>query len=123
MTGECNNPFLETLRQAAEQNWCIQPYCTTCGARDFRSALRAIGGTLGGPLANALADVILDELTSLSKWDCAIEIAVRNLPLPGQATSLLEVWLLHADENIRFFDVVLYKLARYLPEKHPVRAQ
>jgi len=123
MTGERNNLFLETLRQATEHNWCIQPDCTTCGARDFRSALHALGGALGESLANALASVNLDELMSLSNWDYAIEIAVRDLPLPGQATSLLEFWLLRADENIRFFDVVLYKLARYLPQEHPVRTQ
>lgn len=123
MTGERANPFLETLRRAAEQNWCVKPYCTTCGARDFRSALHAIGGELGGPLADALADVNVDELTSLAKWDDAIEIAVRDLPFPSQATSLLESWLPSAEENIRFFDVVLYKLVRYLPEEHPVRAQ
>lgn len=121
MTEERANPFLKTLSQAAEQSWCIQPYCTTCGARIFRAALRAIGGELGGPLADALVNVNMDELTSLPKWDDAIEIAVRDLPLPGQATSLLESWLPRADENIRFFDVVLYKLVRYLPEEHPVR--
>jgi hypothetical protein len=123
MTGERANLFLETLRRAAEQNWCVQPYCTTCGARDFRSALCAIGGELGGPLADVLADVNVAELTSLAKWDDAIEIAVRDLPLPSQATSLLESWLSRAEENVRFFDVVLYKLVRYLPEEHPVRAQ
>ncbi len=119
MTQPTVNSFLKALRQAAKENWCVQPYCTTCGAREFRSALRQVGGELGGPLADALADVNLDELTSLPKWNDAIEI----VPLPGQAISLLERWLARADENIRFFDVVLYKLVRYLPEEHPVRAQ
>ena len=123
MIGECANLFLDALRRAEEQNWCVQPSCTTCGARDFRSALRTIGGELGGPLADALADVNVDELTSFAKWDDAIEIAVRDLPLPSQATSLLESWLPRAEENVRSFDVVLYKLARYFPEEHPVKAQ
>jgi hypothetical protein len=123
MTQPTVNSFLKALRQAAKENWCVQPYCTTCGAREFRSALRQVGGELGGPLADDLADVNLDELTSLPKWNEAIEIAVRDLPLPGQATSLLERWLTRADENIRFFDVVLYKLVRYLPQEHTVQAQ
>jgi hypothetical protein len=123
MTKEPVNLFLKTLRQAIEENWCVQPYCTTCGARDFRSALRAAGSKLGGPLADALVNVDLVELVSLPKWDDAIEVAFRDLPLPGLATSLLESWLHRAEENIRFFDFVLYKLVRYLPEEQPVRAQ
>lgn len=123
MTEKTTNPFLVILGKAIEQDWCIKPYCTTCGARDFRSALQSLGGLLGGPLVNALSEVNFDELMSFPKWDRAIEIAVRDLPVPGQATGLLESWLRRADECIRFFDVVLYRLARYLPEEHPVRAQ
>lgn len=114
------NAFLRVFRKALAQNWCLQPYCTTCGAREFRFALREVGGELGGPLADALADVSLDELTSLPKWDGAVEIAVRDLPFSG---SVLECWLARADENLRFFDFVLYKLVRYLPEGHPLRTK
>jgi len=88
---------------------------------DFRSALQDLGGELGGPLADALADVDLDELTSMPNWEDAIQIAVRDLPLPGQATALLESWLERAHQNLRFFDFVLYRLVRYLPVDHPVR--
>ena len=121
MAEECGNPFLEAVRQAAERNWCVQPYCTTCGTGDFRAALHTIGGQLGGPLADALGSVSLRELTSLPHWSGAIELAVRELPLPGQMTSLLESWLDRSDENIRFFDVVLYKLVRHLTKGHPLR--
>lgn len=123
MTEAAVNSFLKVLHQAVKENWCVQPYCTTCGAREFRSALRQVGGEFGGLLANALAEVNLDELTSLPKWHDAIEIAVRDLPLLGQVTSLLEHWLGRANSNVRFFDVVLYKLVRYLPEEHPVRVE
>lgn len=116
-----DNAFLRILREAVAQNWCTTPYCTTCGAREFRSALRDVGGDLGGPLANALDDLDVDELTSLPKWDGALQIAVRDLPVPGQATSLLESWLVRADQNLRFFDFMLYKLVRHLPEGHRVR--
>lgn len=122
MNKETSNLFLETLRKGIEENWCIKPYCTTCGAIDFRMALRP-DFEQGVPLLNALANVNLIELTSLPKWEDAIEIAVRDLALPGQVTSLLESWLARADENIRFFDFVLYKLVRYLPEEQPVRVQ
>ena len=72
-------------------------------------------------LFNALSNVNLDELTCLPKWESALEIAVRDLPLPGQAASLLESWLERSYLNLRFFDVVLYNLVRYLPEGHSVR--
>jgi len=115
------NLFLQILCKATENKWCVKLYCTTCGAMDFRSALQDLGGELGGPLADALADVDLDELTSMPNWEDAIQIAVRDLPLPGQATALLESWLERAHQNLRFFDFVLYRLVRYLPVDHPVR--
>ncbi len=118
-----DNAFLLILREAVAKSWCMRPYCTTCGAMEFRSALQALGGKLGGPLVNALADVSLDELTSLPEWDDAVEIAVRDLAFPAQAPSLLESWLARADQNLEFFDFVLYRIVRYLPEGHPVRAQ
>ena len=116
-----SNAFIRVLSKAKEQNWCTQSFCTTCGAKDFRSALRDVGGELGGPLADALAGVDLDELTSFLDWDDALVIAIRDLPSAGQATALLESWLERAEQNIRFFDVVLYKLVRYLPERNSVR--
>ena len=121
MADEQNNAFLELLRQAVARRWCMKPYCTTCGARDFRSALRQIGGPLGGPLAQALEDVDLDKLTSLPEWEGALEIAVLDIPLGDLAISLLESWLERAHLNLRFFDLVLYRLVRGLPDKHPVR--
>ncbi len=121
MADENDNAFLGVLRRAVERNWCMRPYCTTCGAKEFRRALREVGGELGGPLANALADMRLDELTSLPGWDGALEIGVRELPLSGQVTSLLESWLIRADQNLRFLDFVLYKLVRRLPEGHLAR--
>ncbi|MBU4179873.1 MAG: retropepsin-like domain-containing protein [Desulfobacteraceae bacterium] len=123
MTSVSDNPFIDLVRKASSLNWCMKPYCTTCGAMDFRSALQEVGGKLGGPLADALADVNLDELTSMPNWEDAIQIAVRDLPLPGQATALFESWLERAHQNLRFFDVVLYKLIRYLPEDHSVRVE
>jgi hypothetical protein len=115
------NPFIQILRKAEEKRWCMEPYCSTCGARDYRIALRDIGGKLGTPLVNVLAEIDRDELISFENWGDAVVIAVRDLPLPGQATALLESWLKRADQNIRFFDGVLYKLVRYMPESDPVR--
>ena len=63
----------------------------------------------------------LDELTLIPNWEDAIQIAVRDLPLHIQATALFETWLERAHQNLRSFDVVLYRLVRYLPESHPVR--
>lgn len=88
---ETDNAFIQILRRAIKEKWCIQPYSTTCGTRDFRSALRDSGGELEVPLANTLADINLDELTVLPRWDSALEIAVRDLPIPGQAYSRPDV--------------------------------
>jgi len=112
------------LRKAVAKNWCLNPNCTTCGAMEFRSALREIRGDLGGPLADALAVLVdADELMSLPGWESGLEIAVRDLPLPRQATSVLECWLSRSDQNLRFFDFVLYRFVRYLPDDQPIKTR
>ena len=113
------NHFLETLRRAKQEKWCVRLGCTTCGSTDFRSTLHKIGA---GPLADALANMNLDELVSLPDWDDALLIAMVDLPLPGQIEYPLEFWLPRAEENIRFFDVVLYRLVRHLSKDSRVRA-
>lgn len=36
------NSFADLLKISTEENWCTRPYCTTCGAMPFRTALKKL---------------------------------------------------------------------------------
>lgn len=117
------NPFIAVLKQAQAKKWCVEPGCTTCGATEFRKALLDLAGDLGGPLANSLSDIDLNELQTCRHWADATEIALRDLPLGiSQIEGVLKAWLPHADQHIRFLDRVLFKIVRYLPAASSIRA-
>jgi hypothetical protein len=62
------NRFLSLLERARQNRWCTRPLCTTCGATDFRRALRHLGGPDRAELANELANLDLTELEDVPAW-------------------------------------------------------
>jgi hypothetical protein len=116
------NPFLSIVREAAEKNWCVSPFCTTCGAREYREALSELAGPFGGPLCIALSQVSADELIRVPRWDQALEVAIRDLPFEGQVVEVLEAWLPGVGSTARFDDVVLSRIVRALSVTTETRA-
>jgi hypothetical protein len=49
------HPVEELIRRASAEGWCCEPYCTTCGCLQFRTAIRD------------LPESIVDEFLSLPK--------------------------------------------------------
>ena len=88
-TGSAVNALQELLTTARERHWCVQPHCTTCGAREYRQAIRdnAAG------LLEALKVARLDELRRQFReihFDDALRLMLMELgdplgPLPGVA--------------------------------------
>jgi hypothetical protein len=115
------NPFVAIVSEAGEKGWCVRPYCTTCGAHAYRKALRRLAGPLGGPLCDALCQLSPSDLIKLPGWDDALEVAIRDLPIAAQVTSVLSAWLLNVGRFSRFDDVVLYRIVRDLPASHEQR--
>lgn len=111
-----SNPLLSIIAQADENNWCTDPYCTTCGSLDYRKQLKELAGDLGGPLANALEEIDIEDLTTLPNWSGALQIAFISLPLARlQAEGALRRWLPQLSGHIDFADHVLFQIVRYLP--------
>lgn len=79
-----SNPLLDIIKKAHEQKWCTTPYCTTCGAHDYRNALKDLAVPLGGGLANALAEINPQNLTPIPNWQDAILVAIIDLPISLQ---------------------------------------
>lgn len=109
-----DNDFAQLVRKASELSWCTRIYCTTCANGEFRNALKQIGGDSFG-LAQALADLDIDEYVRLRNWDDCLRIAFLYLPFPGQHEKILNCWVSKLNRNIRFADVVLFYIARSLP--------
>jgi hypothetical protein len=117
------NRFLDIIRKANEEKWCVRPYCTTCSAQEYRSSLKELSGPLGGGLANALEDVTPHELTSIPNWQDALLTAIIDLPISVQVEGVLKAWLLRIDpSSISFADYVIFKVVRALPKNSEVRS-
>src|SRR5688572_11933413 len=115
------NEFAQLVQKAAELNWCTRIYCTTCGNGEFRKSLTAMGDGIGFRLADALSALDINEYTRLKNWDDCLRIAFLHLPFPPQREKVLTRWLTQLDLNIRFADVVLFYVVRYLPSDENVR--
>ncbi len=121
MNHKNNNPLHEIIRKAHEQNWCVTPYCTTCGAHEYRTALKELSGPLGGGLEDALSDIDLQEISLLPNWQDALIIAITDLPLLQQAEDVLEAWLPKISDHVALADLILYKIVRYMRKDNATR--
>lgn len=119
-----NNKFIDIVREASERNWCTTPYCTTCGSLEYRQALKKLSGDLGGPLADALTNLDLKEITKLPNWQGALLIALIDLPISLQLEGILKAWLAKAKDNeVDLLDLVLFKVIKNLPSDSLLRKQ
>lgn len=116
-----SNPLIDIIKKAREQKWCTTPYCTTCGSREYRNSLKDLAGSLGGGLANALAEINPHELISIPDWQDALRVAIIDLPISLQVEGVLKSWLPKITDNIFFADFALYKIVRYLPPDNEIR--
>jgi len=115
------NPLIEIMKEGIKHKWCMSINCTTCGSLDYRRKVQELAGSLGGPLSNALEDLDINELTSLSKWQEGLVIAVLDLPMPMQRDSALKAWLPNLAGHPRFADYILFRLVRYLSSESETR--
>ena len=116
-----SNPLNEIIYKAHEQNWCVTPYCTTCGSREYRNALRELSGPLGGGLANALADIDLQEISLLPNWQDALLVAIMDLPISQQVEDVLNAWLPKISGHVALADLILHKIVRYMRKDNVTR--
>jgi hypothetical protein len=121
MNHKMSNPLYDIIRKAHEQKWCVTPYCTACGAHEYRNALQELSGPLGGGLADALADIDLQEISLLPNWQDALLVAIMDLPVSQQVESVLKAWLPKMSDNIALADLILYKIVRYMRKDNATR--
>jgi hypothetical protein len=63
-------------------------------------------------LSRDLAEVDLELLTQLPRWDDCIELALELLTTPDQADRVLRAWLPQISKYVRLADIVLFRRVR-----------
>ena len=104
--------FLDLLTKAEKEQWCVQPFCTTCGARDFRTRLAEIKS-----LGDDLRKTHPLELLQHPSWSDALRITAYDFRFSIDWDSILQSWLLEASEDVIFLDHVFFYLLSKVPCK------
>lgn len=111
-----SNPLIDIMKEGNERQWCMRYHCTTCGAREYREKLKELGGPLGGPLADALSQIDIQELVAIPDWENGLLIAITDLPMMSMhVEKMLKAWIPQIPGNIYFADHILFYLVKYLP--------
>ena len=71
----------QLLTRARDGKWCVKPYCTTCGARDYRRAIYDSGDALVESLRTARLSELRREFRELA-FDDAIRLLFMELSSP-----------------------------------------
>ena len=102
------NRFLEILHHAAEKKWCTNPECNTCGAMEYRAAIRQ----LGDDIAVALSTLDLTELVRQPDWDEKLRLALNEIRKAEVMDRILTAWLPQLNHQIRLADFILFYYVR-----------
>ena len=106
------NPFFEILTEAVQNNWCIDPDCTTCGAQDFRRALHSPTALRNQSLTDVLKSLEINELRNFRCWEGTVRIALNEIRNASDMDQILQAWIPQLSENIRLADIVLFHFIR-----------
>jgi hypothetical protein len=106
------NQFLDILNIASTKNWCVEPFCTTCGAQEYRKALRGLAQPNVFGLVEALSTLELNDLWKYPDWRNAIHIALSEIHIASDMDKVLRSWLPNISKNILLADIVLFYFVR-----------
>lgn len=106
------NAFVDLLRTADQKQWCVKPFCTTCGAAEYRSALSKLAFDPLGPLFFLLNEVTEADIAWFAEWQDALLVAFMSLLLPRQAEDVLAAWVNRPANDLRLTDFVLFRIVR-----------
>ena len=106
------NAFIDLLRTAEAKKWCVKPFCTTCGAMEYRSALADLVLAPPGPLFRLLGEVTQADLVPFREWQDALWLAFMTLLGSSQVDEVLAVWVERPASDVRLTDLVLFRIVR-----------
>lgn len=104
-----SNSFLKLVEKAERENWCVRPWCTTCGSRDFRASVATTSD-----LQSALESIDLQALVSHAEWCDMLRIVALDTPLLNW-NRIFSSWLPFAKKHVDFADHVFFYLVSRVP--------
>lgn len=99
----------------------MKPRCTTCGAMEYRRALRAVAGRAERRVFDLLREIDPNELVRQPDWDDAVETALYEVDFPPGREELVQAWQPKIGESLRFDDAVTFRIVRWLPATSDTR--
>ena len=114
--------FLDIIIKAEEFNWCLTPYCTTCGNTPFGEEIKRIcGGDLFANLPLFLKDIDLDKFTKSKRCYEVLKLIIIQVKFPFFWKDVLESWYPKISHYVRLADVVLYYLIKNFSKESEIR--
>jgi len=104
--------FEDIISQAFTYNWCVDPHCTTCGSREFKSALLQLNNEVDNGLVKALESIDIQGIVNFPRWSACLQIALNFIKNPDDMDSILSSWLPKLSSNIRLADLVLFHFVK-----------
>jgi hypothetical protein len=104
--------FIEIIKAAEENDWCVNPFCTTCGSREFKDELRKLSEEHESGFIDALCAADLSDLQSSSNWRDALRITLGQIDDVKDMDKVLKAWLPNLQSNIPLADFVLFYFCR-----------
>jgi hypothetical protein len=102
------NSFTEILEYANQHDWCVKPYCTTCGAHEYRDSLHELSLETNNGLVVSLSMTDVSCLLKYSNWDDAVRIALMEIKSAENMDCVLKSWMSSIHKNIKLADIVLF---------------
>lgn len=121
------NPLIDAMYSAEKERWCVAPWCTTCGHRDFAEALVNAESPPSRTIASFLCELDFDELQSAPNWQNCVQSIFQRRRGPGKPQVLssaekqcvLQTWAQRLVKSstlqTRLSDFVLFHLVRNEP--------
>lgn len=106
------NSFEDIISLATKNNWCVDPNCSTCGARDFKNVLLQLDRDEEKGLIKSLASMDIQSISKFPSWSGCIKISLNLINKPQDMDFILSNWLPNLRNNIRLADLVLFHFVR-----------
>ena len=104
--------FDELLQHAAENKWCVQTFCTTCGSTDFRKALESSISENEEAFVQSTCEFQFDRISSYHEFTAAVYHVFNQLRSSDGHFKILDYWIERPDLPVRVADYLFFYIVR-----------
>ena len=107
-----SNGIEALLAEAGRRRWCTKRFCTTCGATEFRAALRSLAEGEGCALAESMRAMELSAWYEVPDVGGAVGHVFDALLRSSLVDEVLRAWLPRVSDHPRLVDAVIFHVVR-----------